>query len=58
MNINIWEVLIMKKFLAIGMSMILMISCIACGGSVSKSEASYDAYAGGGNNYSMAYEEA
>ena len=48
----------MKKFLAIGMSMILMISCIACGGSVSKSEASYDAYAGGGNNYSMAYEEA
>ena len=50
----------MKRFLALGMSVILMLSCAACGGAAqSKSEAAYDmAYAGGGNNYSMAYEEA
>lgn len=50
----------MKQFLAVSMSLILMLFCAACGGAESmKSEVAYDmAYAGGGNNYSMVYEEA
>lgn len=47
-----------KKISIIGMGILLMLSCAACGGSA-KSEASYEQYsAGGGNNYSMSYDEA